>query len=295
MTVADVTITHTAADGTLAEGDPRPHQQHLKSAGFRWSRNLGAWYLPASRDRAPRRDVIARAADGLRSAGLTVEVTVDEAARPAAEREADAAARSAARAAGLDAKATRLGAIADETLAAARARADMIPLGQPILVGHHSERRHRRDLERINAGYDRGLATAREADETARRAAAATARQEHRLTGPATVRRLETLRGEDRRIARIIAGTQYAHTGPAEGAYLERLQGRATELADEIGYWERHLAELAAAGEYELPPAAEFTVGQRVLSRGLDIMPQVTRPVSLDKIDAPAPELEPTT
>lgn len=66
-----------------------------------------------------------------------------------------------------------------------------------------------------------------------------------------------------------------------------------------------------AAGEYELPPAAEFTVGQRVLSRGLpatvvrvnkksltlrfDIMPQVTRPVSLDKIDAPAPELEPTT
>ncbi len=250
----DVTITHTAADGTLAEGDPRPHQQHLKSAGFRWSRNLGAWYLPSSRDRAPRRDVIARAADGLRSAGLTVEVTVDEAARPVAEREADAAARSASRAAGLDAKATRLGAIADETIAAARARADMIPLGQPIL---------------------------------------------------------ETLRAEDRRIARILAGTQDPWSGPAEGDYRARLQGRATELADEIGYWERHLAELAAAGEYELPPAAEFTVGQRVLSRGLpatvvrvnkksltlrfDIMPQVTRPVSLDKIDAPAPELEPTT
>jgi hypothetical protein len=33
-----------------------------------------------------------------------------------------------------------------------------IPLGQPILVGHHSERRHRKHLERINrivrAGYD---------------------------------------------------------------------------------------------------------------------------------------------
>lgn len=28
--------------------------------------------------------------------------------------------------------------------------ADMIPLGQPILVGHHSERRHRRDLERMD-------------------------------------------------------------------------------------------------------------------------------------------------
>jgi len=28
--------------------------------------------------------------------------------------------------------------------------ASFIPMGQPILVGHHSERRHRRDLDRIN-------------------------------------------------------------------------------------------------------------------------------------------------
>lgn len=35
--------------------------------------------------------------------------------------------------------------------------ADNIPLGQPILVGHHSERRHRRDIDRINAGMSRGV------------------------------------------------------------------------------------------------------------------------------------------
>lgn len=35
--------------------------------------------------------------------------------------------------------------------------ADGIPFGQPILVGHHSERRHRRDCERIRAGMDRGV------------------------------------------------------------------------------------------------------------------------------------------
>lgn len=34
--------------------------------------------------------------------------------------------------------------------AAQRAIADRIPPGQPILVGHHSERRHRRDLARID-------------------------------------------------------------------------------------------------------------------------------------------------
>lgn len=55
----------------------------------------------------------------------------------------------------------------------ARGMLDVIPPGQPILVGHHSERRHRRDLERI----DKRLRKAREAEEQAasleRRAAAA--------------------------------------------------------------------------------------------------------------------------
>lgn len=32
-----------------------------------------------------------------------------------------------------------------------------IPLGQPILVGHHSERRHRRDLDRMASNMDKGL------------------------------------------------------------------------------------------------------------------------------------------
>jgi hypothetical protein len=39
---------------------------------------------------------------------------------------------------------------------AASAIADNIPLGQPILVGHHSERHARRDVERIDNGMRRG-------------------------------------------------------------------------------------------------------------------------------------------
>ena len=56
---------------------------------------------------------------------------------------------------------------------AARERLEMIPLGQPILVGHHSEKRHRKDLNRI----DRHFAEAKEHHDKAeyfrRRAAAA--------------------------------------------------------------------------------------------------------------------------
>jgi hypothetical protein len=55
---------------------------------------------------------------------------------------------------------------------AARERLEMIPLGQPILAGHHSEKRHRKDLNRI----DRHFAEAKEHHDKAeyfrRRAAA---------------------------------------------------------------------------------------------------------------------------
>ena len=39
----------------------------------------------------------------------------------------------------------------------AKRLADAIPFGQPILVGHHSEKRARRDAERITSGMTRGV------------------------------------------------------------------------------------------------------------------------------------------
>lgn len=53
----------------------------------------------------------------------------------------------------------------------ARLLADTIPFGQPILVGHHSEKRHRRDLDRIDAEMRRGVESARKAESMASRAA----------------------------------------------------------------------------------------------------------------------------
>lgn len=47
-----------------------------------------------------------------------------------------------------------------------------IPMGQPILVGHHSERRHRRDLDRIDRGMRKAIEKSKEADELRQRAEA---------------------------------------------------------------------------------------------------------------------------
>jgi hypothetical protein len=56
---------------------------------------------------------------------------------------------------------------------AARERLEMIPLGQPILVGHHSEKRHRKDLNRIDRHFEEAKEHHDKAEYFRRRAAAA--------------------------------------------------------------------------------------------------------------------------
>ncbi len=59
---------------------------------------------------------------------------------------------------------------ADQSFGRARAIGSMIPFGQPILVGHHSERRARKDANRIDASMRRGVEEAERAEELRRRA-----------------------------------------------------------------------------------------------------------------------------
>ncbi len=72
----------------------------------------------------------------------------------------------------------------------ARRISDAIPLGQPVLVGHHSEGRHRRDLDRMGRGY----ATAHdEAEKAARLRARAEGLGTHGVSAddPEAVRQLK--------------------------------------------------------------------------------------------------------
>lgn len=56
----------------------------------------------------------------------------------------------------LEARAARLRAEGTRRVERAKEIASFIPFGQPILVGHHSEGRHRADLKRIRGGFERG-------------------------------------------------------------------------------------------------------------------------------------------
>src|SRR5438876_238808 len=60
---------------------------------------------------------------------------------------------------------------ADAAKQAADRMASVIPLGQPILVGHHSEGRHRRDLKRIRSKTEQALEAKEKSDHYTQKAA----------------------------------------------------------------------------------------------------------------------------
>ena len=53
---------------------------------------------------------------------------------------------------------------AERASSAAHAIGQMIPFGQPILVGHHSERRHRRDISRIDSNMRKSIDESKKAE-----------------------------------------------------------------------------------------------------------------------------------
>lgn len=71
-----LTITHSALNGTFIEGTIRGDGPDtvLKACGWRFSRNLGGWYLPQSRDRSPKTSAINHTIASLERAGLEVEI-----------------------------------------------------------------------------------------------------------------------------------------------------------------------------------------------------------------------------
>jgi len=71
------------------------------------------------------------------------------------------------------ARAERLRRVAEAKYARAKEIGSYIPMGQPVLVGHYSERRHRRDLARIESGYRQSFEAQARAEELERRAASA--------------------------------------------------------------------------------------------------------------------------
>ena len=180
----------------------------LKAAGWRWSGYRKAW-------NHPRKGIVPPVPcqdDGL------VDYSAERADR-------------------LEDRAGRVQAQGDAAYGKAKTIADSIPLGQPILVGHHSERRSRRDAQRICEGFEKAFENYKEADRLNTAAEASRAHQERIQSVPVTQRRLDRLRADLR--AMDLRREQWGEQHKAAW------QARRDSVAAEVS---RAEAELTAAG-----------------------------------------------
>lgn len=260
---APLRVTYAYEAGILICGDTYEYRaaiKGLRTKRVRFSRNLDGdctWYIPRSRNTFQSRALVESIAQELReSTGVDVDVeyeAVDPSNLPSKARlESDLAERSLDRADRLEGRASRKHA---ESGAAQRASHDAvrhIPPGQPILVGHHSERRHRRDLQRSHSKMRKAI----EADKHAKRLESS-ARQTRAgvdaRKGPHFARRrIDEAREELRKIEMLISGVPpkgwrgFIPEGPATGDYKTRLEVRRAELLSSIEHWQHVFEESGA-------------------------------------------------
>lgn len=94
---------------------------------------------------------------------------------------------------------------AERARKAVSAIADNIPFGQPILVGHHSEKRARRDAEKIRSGMDKAVKMWRTSQYWEQRAAGALHHAKYKELPAVRARRIKTIEADKRRVERAIA------------------------------------------------------------------------------------------
>lgn len=117
--------------------------------------------------------------------------------------------------------------------------ADNIPFGQPILVGHHSEKRARKDAERIENGLRKAVNLWKTSKYWTRRAAGAISHAKYKERPVVRARRIRTLEADQRRNARALKQARtftqlWQSIGSPE--VIRRIDGTPSTVLDRARY-----------------------------------------------------------
>lgn len=170
---------------------------------------------------------------------------------------------SAERAEHYKARAERATERANVAQGKADAISSLIPFGQPILVGHHSERRHRRDLDKIHTNMRKAIEEQEKAQALQHRAEAAERHQEEKQDPGAIYRRLDKIRKDLASTERMIASYR-----PAETREAWELEGGITTPLEEYEHHRAVLAVEVTRLETALEAAGGLPVGTITLQKG---------------------------
>lgn len=270
----EITITHDFEQGSLLDGTTRaegqkghPVREIIDRYGWKWSRNIG-WYQRGSRDHLARAYQLTHTAEALRALRdehdrpiYAVEVTIDNTPRDMATQEADRKDRMEDRADALFAKADRRFTESSSRERAARDQLGWEP-GQPIIVGHHSEKPMRRALERHDNHMRKAIEAEKDGTRIEERGRAA-ARHMQRRYDPVTVaNRIRTLEATVRKADQEIGDPRgmyqavgYDSDGKAvwvdrehSAAHLAKWDQIRADAVNKLTWWRQVRAEQIAEG-----------------------------------------------
>ena len=141
---------------------------------------------------------------------------------------------------------------AQRASAAVEAITEHIPMGQPILIGHHSERHARKDAERIQNGMRKTVQMWETAKYWEQRAAGALAHAKYKELPGVRARRIKGIEADKRRSERSIADARkYSEAWSAEG--LTRARAVAIANYDHVSkvFTLAEFPREATANQYE--------------------------------------------
>ncbi|WP_017972421.1 DUF3560 domain-containing protein [Actinopolyspora halophila] len=284
-TATTLTIRHRYEDGTTIEGTAKhsPAHQALKQhRSWVWAPSAHAWLLRSSRHRPSKPNPISEIADILAGLGYDIDYDIDDATPTVAEQEAHQAERAQARADRLDERAQAQAERAAGTREKAEQVFRTIPAGQPILIGHHSEKTDRNRRARAEKQLGRSIKQREKAEELSRRAETASHHEGARNSPVTVANRIERMDAEQRRYQRALDGRDELESylderGTRRHRWTVRypdedrtalLQREIAELDKQLTYWREVYAQLQQQGRASTLGPDQVATGDWVSLRG---------------------------
>lgn len=152
---------------------------------------------------------------------------------------------------------------AESARQAVAAIADGIPFGQPILVGHHSEKRARKDAEKIRSGMSRAVKMWKQSEYWADRAAGAIRAAKYKERPDVRARRIKGLEADLRKAEKTKreSGTAIAMWARIDDTTAKKTDGSPASARDIAMYIANrsHLSFKFSLADYPRdPPASQY-------------------------------------
>lgn len=185
----------------------------VKAAGFKWAPKQDLFFAPMW---TPGRE------------DLLIEL-----AGEIGDEDTSLADRAEQRAERFDEYSEKRAGDAERAREAVAAIADNIPLGQPILIGHHSEKHARKDAERIENGMRRAVKMWETSKYWTDRAAGALAHAKYKERPDVRARRIKTIEADARKQERVVRESTALLTAWRDpAAVLRKKDGSAPTLRE---------------------------------------------------------------